>query len=96
MVLTIILISCSNRFLVVRLLGSQDRELCRNLTVLSTILLQLVVNMKNEASVGSVGCELVRALKMRTKASNLLRHPSVDGTVAMGLRVAYLGCCHPV
>lgn len=95
MVLTIILISFRNRFLVVRLLGSQDRELCRNLTVPSTIL-QLVVNMKNEASVGSMGCELVRALKMRTKASNLLRHPSVDGTVAVGLRVAYLGCCHPV
>lgn len=94
MVLTIILISCRNRFLVVRLLGSQDRELCRNLTVLSTIL--QLVNVKNEASVGSMGCELVRALKMRTKASNLLRHPSVDGTVAVGLRIAYLGCCPPV
>lgn len=80
--------------MVVRLLGSQDRELCRNLTVLSTIL--QLVNVKNEASVGSMGCELVRALKMRTKASNLLRHPSVDGTVAVGLRIAYLGCCPPV
>ena len=79
MVLTVILISCRNRFLAFRLLGSQDGELCRNLTVPSVTLLQLVVNMKNEASVGSVGCELVRVLKMRIKASNLLEHPSVNG-----------------
>lgn len=67
---------------------------------MSVTLLKLVVNVKNEASVGSVGCEPVRVLKMRTKASNLPRHPSVDGRAighsGSGLGVAYLGCYHPV
>lgn len=85
------------QILAFRLLGSEDRELWRNLAVPSVTLLQLIVNMKNEAS---VGCEPVRVLKMRTKVWNLLRHPSVDGRAighsGGGLRVAYLGCCCPV
>lgn len=83
-----------------RPLGCQDRELCRNLTVLSVTLLQLVVDVKDETSVRSVGCEPVRVLKMRTKTSNLPRHPIVDGGAVghsgSGLRVVYLGCCCPV
>lgn len=87
------------QILAFRLLGSQDKELCRNLTVPSVTLLKLV-NMKNEASVRSVGCEPMRVLKMRTKALNLPRCPIVDGRAighsGSGLRVAYPGCRCPV